>query len=74
MLVAWGGIEPPTRGFSKGIRVRVVTYSTRNNQQNQALTAHSTAIERCHPHSFPDTSARKLPGFFIRLATGLMHL
>jgi hypothetical protein len=56
------------------IRVCAVTHPTRNNQHNQALTAHSTAIERCHPHSFPDTSARKLPGFFIRLATGLMQL
>ena len=60
-LVAWGGIEPPTRGFSIGIRVLSALASTRNYQQNQALRTHSTAVKRSSAHSTPDAIARTLP-------------
>jgi len=60
-LVAWGGIEPPTRGFSIEIRTRSTTTPTRNYQQNQALGAHPTAAERNAAHLNPDAIARKLP-------------
>ena len=45
-MVAWGGIEPPTRGFSMELRATFGTAFARNNEQNQTLTAQSTAMER----------------------------
>jgi hypothetical protein len=57
-LVAWGGIEPPTQGFSKHILVRTCSVSTRNIQSNQALTVHSTAVKRIHSHLIPIASVR----------------
>ena len=50
-MVAWGGIEPPTQGFSISIPGVGKSTSTRNIHMNQALTAHWTAIKRSHSHS-----------------------
>jgi hypothetical protein len=74
ILVAWGGIEPPTRGFSIEICVRFVTDYRRNNQQNQSLSPHRTAVKRSRPHLNPDAIARTLPEIFIRPGTRFSHL
>jgi hypothetical protein len=55
-LVAWGGIEPPTQGFSMPIPEYGESASTRNIHMNQALTAHWAAINRSHsPSKAPDS-------------------
>ena len=51
MLVAWGGIEPPTQGFSILIPGFGKSTLTRNIHMNQALAAHWTAINRSHSQS-----------------------
>lgn len=66
VLVAWDGIEPSTRGFSMGIRVREGPILKRNSEQNQALAAQSTAVDRCHTHSSSNAPSRKLPRFLAQ--------
>ena len=52
-LVAKGGIEPPTRGFSIHACVTDRAETTRTSVTNQVLRAHSSAAERSHSHLFP---------------------
>jgi hypothetical protein len=60
-LVAWGGIEPPTQGFSMEILVRKKTQKTRKTQTYQALTAQSTAINFCQKATFCTQLRTPLP-------------
>jgi hypothetical protein len=51
-MVAWGGIEPPTRGFSMCCPRAQRFELTRYSQQNQALTTHWLAVVRSQSHAF----------------------
>jgi hypothetical protein len=60
-LVAWGGIEPPTQGFSMPILVLMMGASTRNFQSNQILVrivAQKNPVKRIHAQSISITSVR----------------
>ena len=61
-LVARGRIELPTRGFSVPFRGSTTRLATRNHQRNQALGAHSSALDRTRfPMAVSETASETLP-------------